>query len=743
VKKVSKPLRILIVEDSENDALLLVRQLRRDGFEPEFKQVDTPSSMAAALDTKTWDLIVADYSLPHFSGLAALEVLKKTGADVPFILVSGSIGEDVAVEAMKAGAHDYIMKGNFRRLIPSIERELREAEIRREHRRAETKVKQHSERLQALHDIDLAITSTLDLQAVLKVLLEKIDLVLPYSATTVRLFNRETQELESVACRNLNEIDWKSMGGKGVHGLAKIVLERKIPLTVSNVQTDSRVTASNFARKEGLISYIGVPLIVRGEALGLIAFYTRESHSFSDDEIEFLTTLAGQAAVAIYNSQLYESVSLSKRELELTNLRLEKSLKELSAFHTALGPLMPSESIQELMNGVLDRLLEATGADAGLIRINDQEHTSYPIAGQRGFPDYYIQRVELAPIGGAAEWVIQHGEPIIAPDIAADPRLKGKVQLAIGFHSCAMLPLMVHNDPSGLIHLASKKLRYFADEQRDHLMAIARQMSIALENRKLYDILRHSNDELAKANKVKSEFLGVMSHELRTPLNIMMGFVRLLQDKYLGDINSRQEDSLTKIANQADALLTMISSIMDATKIESGEVMLENTEFNVAALIEELKDACVMPLRKELTVVWECASGLPIVTMDRSKLKTILQNLINNAIKFTDSGRVTVSVRMKMSDGSPALSTSDRSRSLKHIECVVTDTGIGIAEENLPIIFDMFRQMDGSDTRLYGGVGLGLYIVKKLTGLLGGRIEVNSKLGQGSIFTVILPFGQS
>ena len=133
----SKRLRVLMVEDSENDALLLLRGLSRGGFEPEFERVETSEAMAAALTGRPWDIIISDYAMPHFSGLAALKVLKQSGLDLPFILVSGTIGEDVAVQAMKAGAQDYVMKGNLQRLTTAIERELREVEVRRERKQAE------------------------------------------------------------------------------------------------------------------------------------------------------------------------------------------------------------------------------------------------------------------------------------------------------------------------------------------------------------------------------------------------------------------------------------------------------------------------------------------------------------------------------------------------------------------------------------------------------------------------------
>jgi len=136
-----KPLRVLIVEDSEDDALLILRELRRGGYDPTYERVETPETLRAALDRQTWDVMLSDYIMPHFSGLAALELLQETGLDLPFIIVSGRIGEDLAVEVMRVGAHDYLLKDRLARLAPAVEKELSEAEVRREHRQMEEQIK--------------------------------------------------------------------------------------------------------------------------------------------------------------------------------------------------------------------------------------------------------------------------------------------------------------------------------------------------------------------------------------------------------------------------------------------------------------------------------------------------------------------------------------------------------------------------------------------------------------------------
>ena len=135
----TKPVRVLIVEDSEDDALLLVRELQRGGYDPTYERIDAADAMNSALDEGHWDIVVCDYTMPKFNALNALRLLKEKGLDLPFIVVSGTIGEGTAVECMKAGAHDYLMKGNLNRLAPAIARELREARMRRQSRQAEEK----------------------------------------------------------------------------------------------------------------------------------------------------------------------------------------------------------------------------------------------------------------------------------------------------------------------------------------------------------------------------------------------------------------------------------------------------------------------------------------------------------------------------------------------------------------------------------------------------------------------------
>lgn len=248
-----------------------------------------------------------------------------------------------------------------------------------------------------------------------------------------------------------------------------------------------------------------MPLIAKDEVVGILGFYTKAAHEFTQQEVDLLLTLAGQAAIAMDNAQLYQDIDHSKKQLEIINRSLEASLKQLDSLYTALAPLTPGTSNQEIMRGIIDRLIEATGADAALIRLWYRESNNYIIISHKGYPEAFLQRVEEVPHGGSVEWVAQHGEPILAPDIASESRFQGKTQLAFGFQSCAMLPLITHDDVRGVLQISSRRLGDFDEEHKDQLTAIARQMGIALENRRLFNDLKSSCDDIEKANIALSE----------------------------------------------------------------------------------------------------------------------------------------------------------------------------------------------------------------------------------------------
>lgn len=248
---------------------------------------------------------------------------------------------------------------------------------------------------------------------------------------------------------------------------------------------------------------------------------------------------------------------------------------------------------------------------------------------------------------------------------------------------------------------------------------------LALSFDRMAQSLEQRTLELEKSNRIKEEFLSVMSHELRTPLNVVMGYTGLMMDGLLGEVSPQQKEALSKIMGRAREQLSMVDSTLNAAALESGTARIQIHETDLRDLLESLKsDYEVLP-GKEITLSWLYPAEPTLILTDSEKLKQILRNLTDNAIKFTDRGTVTISARL-LPDAKAA-------------EFKVEDTGIGIAREHLPLIFDKFRQVDSSETRLYGGVGMGLYITKKLTELLGGRIDVESEPGRGSTFKVTIP----
>ncbi len=245
------------------------------------------------------------------------------------------------------------------------------------------------------------------------------------------------------------------------------------------------------------------------------------------------------------------------------------------------------------------------------------------------------------------------------------------------------------------------------------------------ESKKLTQQIRDRAVELEKANKVKDEFLSLMSHDLRTPLTDIVGYTGIIKDHLLGPVNPEQEKALGKIANRSSDLLATINSILNVTKLGIEDVEVHSQEIDLGEFLNDLKAAYTASSNQHATLVWDYPDRLPVLKTDRSLLKQILQNLIHNALKFTKKGSIKISARCIPQS---------------KIIFQVADTGIGISKHSLPMIFERSRQSDGSNAGYHERQTLGLYTAKKLTELLGGKIEVESEPGKGSTFTVTLPF---
>ena len=258
----------------------------------------------------------------------------------------------------------------------------------------------------------------------------------------------------------------------------------------------------------------------------------------------------------------------------------------------------------------------------------------------------------------------------------------------------------------------------FSATQQRIARGIAQLASLTLDNARLLE-------ELERANHLKSDFLASMSHELRTPLNIIMGYTDLLLDSDFGALTAEQSQPLPRVKKAAYQELELITTMLDVSRLAAGWLPVDVGEVCIPALVEELATESQELLREKpgVRVEWHLAPELPLLRTDRTKLKVVLKNLLSNAVKFTDTGKV----RMEACacDGG--------------IEISVTDTGIGIAPEVRPVLFDMFRQGDSSMTRRHEGVGLGLYIVQRMLELLGGTVAVESEVGRGSTFRVRVP----
>ncbi|MNK65708.1 Non-motile and phage-resistance protein [compost metagenome] len=351
----------------------------------------------------------------------------------------------------------------------------------------------------------------------------------------------------------------------------------------------------------------------------------------------------------------------------------------------------------------------------------------------------------MIPLGrGLISDIFFGGVPVRLADIATYPRRTGTPANHIPIQKIMGVPLLDRSGQSIGLLMASDKLdgTEFTEEDEQIFLSLARQGGIAVENARLYQQLKDAksnleaqvesrtaelarkNDELQNANRLKSEFLAKMSHELRTPLNSIIGFSDMLLNQFYGPLNDQQQDGLERVLRNGKHLLALINDVLDISKIEASRMPVRIEPCAPREILMQVLSA-VEPLarKKGHSLAHDLEESPLTVKSDPTKIRQIVLNLLTNAINFTDRGEIRMVSR----------------KTDEHWIITVSDTGIGIAPEDLNRVFDEFYQVDSSTTRKVGGTGLGLPICLRMSALLGGELTVKSAPGEGSVFTVMLP----
>ena len=384
------------------------------------------------------------------------------------------------------------------------------------------------------------------------------------------------------------------------------------------------------------------------------------------------------------------------------------------------GMLLHQELSLDILLGrlveVAAHLLEARYVALGVLADDGRTLKNFITTGMTA-----EQREKIGPLPtgkGLLGAMLSEGRPLRLANLGSDPRSVGFPAHHPPMGSFLGVPIIWRGRVFGRLYCTDKLTGpEFTSEDEEIATMLAAQAAIAIENANLYEQAR-------AASRLKSEFLANMSHELRTPMNAILGFTELVQNAALGPVTDKQKEALGRVLRNARHLLDLINDVLDLSKIEAGKMTIGEEDYAARMMLEGVV-ATVEPMASAKGLVLRVdAHGLPaIVRGDEGKVRQVVLNLLSNAVKFTEQGEVRVVGRAENG----------------HWTIEITDTGAGIAPEDLAIIFEEFRQVDASSTRQAGGTGLGLAISRKMAHLMGGEISVRSVVGQGSTFALRLP----
>ena len=600
-----------------------------------------------------------------------------------------------------------------------------QAVIAIENARLLNELRQSLEQQTATSDVLKVISrSTFDLQTVLDTLVESATRLCHADRSAIRLAKKDglyhnvasygfSPEHKARMERAPLKADEDSIVGR-------VVLRGKSVHLVDS-QADPHRELANRSRSGNTHTLLGIPLQREGTPIGVLLLQRTIVQAFTDSEIALAETFADQAVIAIENVRLFEAEQQRSRELA-------DSLQQQIATADVLKIISRSTfDLRAVLQTLVESAARFCNADKAYI-VREKDGTFYT-AETYGYSREFMEYIQNIPInaerGSASGRALAEGRVVHIADVKADPEYTLVEAPRLGdFRTILCVPMLREGVPIGLLGLTRSEVRPFADKQIELVTAFADQAAIAIENVRLFDEIQEKSRQLEEASQHKSQFLANMSHELRTPLNAILGYTELMADGAYGEPSEKMLGILQRLEANGKHLLGLINDVLDLSKIEAGQLVLELSDYCIQDIAQTVRST-LEPLAadKKLGFKVEMAGELPPGHGDGRRLTQVLINLVGNAIKFTDAGEV--AIKAEAHNGSFHVS--------------VRDTGPGISSADQARLFQEFQQADNAITKKKGGTGLGLAISKRIIEMHGGRIWVESLLGQGSTFTFTLP----
>lgn len=480
------------------------------------------------------------------------------------------------------------------------------------------------------------------------------------------------------------------------------VMRFKRPLAVPDMGTVSFQIPNHRAAvmRRGYKAFLGVPLKYRGQVMGVISVVERNAKEFFAEEISLLQGVAEQAGLAFHKLKVLEEKEI-----------LRDVLSEIHMLE-----------LQPLLDRLTRRVVDFLKADVSTVRLLDSSK-QLTIQSVMGPPELVTKvRSEAFKdlVGGRHAWILKHRRPLLITDLQRDKRFPyhGYIK-ATRMRGFTGVPLIGRDEKIlGLLTVMTLLPRRFMPHEIQFLRELASGASIAIETAILIDTI-------SNALRAKEDFLNTISHDLRIPLNVIVGNIGLIQEGFFGPLTVELQSRLELLKRNSEDLLVMLNQVLSFSRIDMGGVKLRIVDFDLGDFVAEVSEGVrALTQSKGLEFKWSVETDCSM-RGDPYVIREILYNLLTNAIKYTEKGGVSLRVALE-SDGD-------------QVRFEVTDTGRGIPKEEIPFIFESFRQVGPPSALRHGGVGLGLAIVKRLVELLRGQIEVKSALNEGSTFKVTLP----